>query len=112
MKKIIYAMIAILIVVGGLMNVGPNYDKYKHLPWEVLKENLIKRDTPYEMKYSANEYFEKNEVIEARVVDGTWKITVCNGIEALEPTLWEPDPYTEFKIPKVQVNFIEPSVAK
>ena len=112
MKKNIYAMIAILIVASGLMNIRPDYDKYKHLPWGMLEKNLVKRNLPYEMRYSSNEYFKEGEIIEVHVIDGTWKITVCNGAEALKPTTWESDPYVEFETPVAQVIQIEPSTSK
>lgn len=108
----IYLAVIVLIAVFGLMNIRPDYDKYKHLPWEEMEANLIKRNLPYEMRYSSNEYFEKEEVIEVHVVDGKWKVTVCNGAKALEPTLWEQDPYVEFKVPEVLVDFVEPSTPK
>ena len=112
MKKMFYVAIVVLIAVFGLMNIRPDYDKYKHLPWGMLEENLVKRNLPYEMRYSSNEYFEEGEVIEVHVVDGTWKITVCNGAEALKPTTWEPDPYVEFETPVAQVIQVEPSTSK
>lgn len=112
MKKNFYVAIVVLIAIFGLMNIRPDYDKYKHLPWEEMEASLVKRNLPYEMKYSTNEYFKKGEIIEARVVDGTWRVTVCNGAEALKPTTWEPDPYVEFETPIAQVIHVEPNTSK
>ena len=112
MKKMFYVAIVVLIAVFGLMNIRPDYDKYKHLPWGMLEESLVKSSLPYEMRYSSNEYFKEGEVIEIHVVNGTWRVTVCNGAEALKPTTWEPDPYVEFKTPIAQVIQVEPSTPK
>ena len=108
----IYLAVIVLIAVFGLMNIRPDYDKYKHLSWEKMEASLVKKNLPYEMRYSSNEYFEEGEVIEVHVVDETWKITVCNGAEALKPTTWEPDPYVEFETPVAQVIQVESGTSK